>query len=260
MTEKYLVSARLKSHRDILLFEFERSKVIVIGCDSAGGIGPKPLDMVKVDGYTLGRFTARVALMEVLSTGAKPLCVVNTLSVELEPTGTEILRGVKEEARKAGLDPALAVTGSSEKNVPVKQTGIGVTVIGVAKKSLLKIGNSKPSDVIIAIGIPCFGEEVISAEKQNLIAEIDDLLTILKLNFVHEIVPVGSKGIANEIEVMAKDSHLHLKLNPQAKVNLRKSAGPATVILASLPNDAVNELKKFVNKPVNVVGYLYESP
>lgn len=126
---------------------------MVIGCDSAGGIGPKPLDRVKVDGYTLGRFTARVALMEVLSTGAKPICLVDTLSVEPDPLGLEIIKGVKDEAKEAGLDPTLAVTGSSEKNIPVEQTGIGVTVIGIAEKGLLRIGLSKPKDVVMAIGL-----------------------------------------------------------------------------------------------------------
>ena len=97
----------IKTLRDVLIFEFDRGRLIVVGCDSAGGVGPKPLDKVKVDGYTLGRFTARVALTEVLCTGAKPICLVNTLSVEPKPTGDQIVKGIKDEARRAGLDPSL---------------------------------------------------------------------------------------------------------------------------------------------------------
>ena len=66
--------------------------VMVVGCDAAGGIGPKPLDKVKVSGYTLGRFTARVALMEVLAVGASPICLVNTLSVNLSQPASKLLK------------------------------------------------------------------------------------------------------------------------------------------------------------------------
>lgn len=230
---------------------------MVIGCNSAGGIGPKPLDRVKVDGYTLGRFTARVALMEVLSTGAKPICLVDTLSVEPDPLGLEIIKGVKDEAKEAGLDPTLAVTGSSEKNIPVEQTGIGVTVIGIAEKGLLRIGLSKPKDVVMAIGLPFVGNEVVFREKEGKIADISDLLKLLGLDFIHEIIPVGSEGIAREIGIVAKESSLEFGLVEQLKLGVKKSAGPATVILASLPEFKLTELKRAINKPINIVGHLF---
>ncbi|HHY18163.1 MAG TPA: alpha-ribazole-5-phosphate synthase, partial [Firmicutes bacterium] len=53
-------------YRDLTLVSLTEDCVLVIACDSAGGIGPKELDSVKVPGYVLGRFTARVALMELL--------------------------------------------------------------------------------------------------------------------------------------------------------------------------------------------------
>ena len=103
--------------------------------------------------------------MEVLSIGANPVCIVDALSVEPEPLGAEILVGIREEAAKVGLDPKLAVTGSTEKNFIVEQTGIGVTVIGCCEKELLRIGTSKPNDIVAAIGIPCVAEQVLPAEK-----------------------------------------------------------------------------------------------
>jgi hypothetical protein len=230
---------------------------MVVGCDSAGGIGPKPMDKIKVDGYSLGRFTARVAIMEVLSTAAKPICLVNTLSVEPEPLGIEVIKGVKDEAKEAGLDPELAVTGSSEKNIPVEQTGIGVTVIGMTRNKFLKIGTSKPKDVVVAIGLPSVGNEVIPAERGGKVAEISDLLSLLQMDFVHEIIPVGSEGIAYELGVIAKESNLQFKLPNELKVNVKKSAGPATVILASLPEFKLGELENAVNKPINIVGRLF---
>jgi len=257
LMENLPILSPLKTSRDVLIFEFENGEVMVIGCDSAGGIGPKPLDRVKVDGYTLGKFTARVAIMEVLSTGAKPICLVDTLSVEPEPTGIEIIKGVEDEAKEAGLDPKLAVTGSSEKNIPVDQTGIGVTVIGMTRKELLRIGVSQPKDVVVAVGTPCVGDEVVLAEKERKTADISDILRLLDIDFIHEIIPVGSQGITYEIRTLAKESNLKFKLLDQLKVDVKKSAGPATVILASLPDFKLTELKSAISKPINIVGHLF---
>ncbi len=246
----------IKTNRDVLIFGSENGKVLVVSCDSAGGIGPKPLDKIKVDGYTLGKFTARTALMEVLAVGAKPLCIVDTLSVELEPTGKEILQGIRDEAEKAGLDPKLAMTGSTEKNVAVEQTGIGVTVIGMCKKAELRIGVSSPTDLVVALGVPSVGEEVVPAEKDGKIAETADVQKLRSLEFVHDVVPVGSLGIAREIKTLAESSKLKFKMMRQLEVDMEKSAGPATVVLASLPKQNLADLKGFTSKPINVVAHL----
>lgn len=230
---------------------------MVIGCDSSGAIGPKPLDKLKVDGYTVGKFTARVALMEVISTGAKPVCIVDNLSVELKPTGLEILRGVREEAVAAGLDPELAVTGSAEKNFSTDQTGIGVTVIGTCRKEQLRIGCSQAGDALVAIGSPVVGGEVLPAEEKGTNTTIADLFKVLSLGFVHEVIPVGSEGIAREVKVLAESARLKFKPNSACKVSLKKSAGPATALLASLPSDKAICLEGLFNKPINLAGSLF---
>lgn len=257
MIERSLLPHPVETSRDVLIFEFANGELMVVGCDSTGGIGPKPLDKVKVDGYTLGKFTARVALMEVLSTGAAVMCVVNTLSVEPEPTGIEILKGIKDEAKRAGLDPKLAVTGSTEKNVTVEQTGIGVTVIGMSRKGSLRIGVSQPEDVVVALGVPCVGDEVVPAEKEGKTADVADVLKLSRIEFIHEMISVGSEGIAHEIRTLAKDSKLNFELIDQPKVNVKKSAGPATVILVSLPDSRLTGLQRTISKPINIIGKLF---
>lgn len=256
MKENFFLPSPVESIRDVLIFQFSSGKKLVIGCDSAGGIGPKPLDKIKVDGYTLGKFTARVTLMEVLSTGAIPFCIIDTLSVELNPTGLEILEGIKEEAKIAGLDPKLAITGGTEKNFSVEQTGIGITVIGFSKKERLKIGCSKPDDIVIAIGTPSLGNEVISAEEKGIIANIKDIQKLLNCKFVNEIIPVGSEGIVHEIQVLAKSSKIGYNLCNYSEINLTKSAGPGTVILASMNKSELSELKTIISKPISVVARL----
>lgn len=229
---------------------------MVVGCDSSGGIGPKPLDVVKVDAYTLGRFTARVALMEVLSTGARPVCLVNTLSVEPRPTGLQIVRGVRKEAKQAGLSSKLAVTGSSEKNIPVRQTGLGVTVIGIATRDSLRVGVSRKNDSVVSVGVPLVGTEVLLGQRRGLIADVSDLRRLLQLNFVHEIIPVGSQGILREAGTIAKESHLRFKLADRLMVNVRRSAGPATAIVATLPKHQLQRLRGEIAKPISMIGRL----
>ncbi|MFB3889764.1 MAG: AIR synthase related protein [Candidatus Bathyarchaeia archaeon] len=254
MTRKPLVPIR--TNRDLLIFQLGGDQALVVGCDSAGGIGPKPLDKVKVDSFTLGKFTARAALMEVLAVGADPVCVVDALSVEPEPTGAEIIRGIRHEAEIAGLDPRLAVTGSTEKNVVVEQTGIGVTVIGACKAAKLKMATSKAGDVVVAVGVACVGQEVLPAEKAGRIADTTDVLKLRSLRFVHEVLPVGSLGVRRETLVLAEGSRLAVEMLAETGVDVDKSAGPATVVLASLPADKVDGLKLIFKKPVTVVARL----
>lgn len=256
MTNNPLSFFPIPTNRDLRIFQFTPEHVMVIGCDSSGGIGPKPLDKLKADGYTVGKFAARVALMEVLSTGAKPVCIVDNLSVELNPTGLEILRGVTGEAVQAGLDPKLAVTGSAEKNFSVEQTGVGVTAIGMCRGENLRVGVSKAEDALVALGTPCVGAEVSPAEEQGTNCTISDLLLLLSLDFIHEVIPVGSEGIKREVKVLAESSGLKFKPNDSCSLDFEKSAGPATVLLASLPVSKISCLESLFNKPISLVGRL----
>ena len=253
MTPSLLPTKTVRTARDLSVFEINDDSVMVVGCDSAGGIGPKPLDKVKVSGYTLGRFTARVALMEVLAVGATPVCLTNTLGVEPDPTGFEILEGIKSEIQLAGLDRSLFVIGSMEKTVAVEQTGIGITVVGLAPKNNLKIGLSKPDDLLVAVGRPNVKDEVLPAEERGEIADLEDLLKLMSCSFVHDVIPVGSQGIIHEVNVLAEDSGLRAKLKLLA-VETKKSAGPATTVVLTVSKNALSKLYGLINKPIQVIG------
>jgi hypothetical protein len=227
-----------------------------VSCDSAGGIGPKPLDRVRVDGHTVGRFTARVALMETLAVGAEPICLANTLTVEHKPTGIQIIKGILSEVRYARLDSRIIMTDSTEKNIPVRQTGVGVTVVGIAARRSLRIGRCGRGDALVAVGLPHVGSEVIRGEKERRIADTRDVCTLLSLGFVHEIIPVGSQGISYEAETIAEDSNLRSTLGPDLQLDIRKSAGPATVVLCACPHRYFSELSSLIQKPVNLIGTL----
>jgi selenophosphate synthetase-related protein len=256
MTPTSLPTETIRTARDLSVFEINDDSVMVVGCDSAGGIGPKPLDKVKVSGYTLGRFTARVALMEVLAVGATPVCLTNTLGVEPDPTGFEILEGIKSEIQLARLDGSLVIIGSMEKTVAVEQTGIGITVVGLAPKNNLKIGLSKPDDLLVAVGRPSVKDEVLPAEERGEIADLEDLLKLMGCSFVHDVIPVGSQGIIHEVNVLATDSGLRARLE-LPEVETKKSAGPATTVVVTVSKNAFARLSGLINKPIQVIGSFY---
>src|SRR6056297_238032 len=85
--------------RDISLISLPSGQVLVVACDSSGGIGPQRNDYINVPGEVVGRFLARVPLMEIISVGAKPIGLIDTLSVAYDPVGHTILEGIKEELR-----------------------------------------------------------------------------------------------------------------------------------------------------------------
>ncbi len=246
----------IKTARDVRLLRLDKRRIIVVSCDSAGGIGPKPLDRVRVDGRTVGRFTARVALMEVLSVGADPVCLASTLTVEPKPTGMQIIKGIRDEVKYAGLDSRIVMAQSTEKNIRVSQTGVGVTVVATATPRSLKIGRCRPGDVVVAIGLPLVGDEVIKGEKEQMIADTRDVRSLLNLPFVHEVIPVGSQGVLHEAVTIASDSNLRFKLGRGLGLDVRKSAGPATVALCACSPSPLKDLSRSIKKPVNPVGSL----
>jgi len=229
------------------------SETMVIACDSLGGIGPKPHDSVSAPADLVGRYTARVPLMEVLACGASPLVVVNTLSVEMEPTGAGIIRGIKEEIMMAGLSADIAVTGSTEENAVSCQSGLGVTVIGKAAINELRLGRSRAGDLVICLGRPKVGTEVLDGTKKADPALVKKLLAV---RFVREILPVGSQGVLHEAEMLAECSGNRLGLTLFPGIDLQKSAGPSTCVLVSVAEAHWAALKELTDLPLFIVGTL----
>jgi selenophosphate synthetase-related protein len=249
------VNARKAKYRDLTLVTLDEGCVLVIACDSAGGIGPKELDSVKVPGYVLGRFTARVALMELLAAGAQPIVLVSNVCVEPDPGAGEITRGITEELRLAGLDSSIAVTGSTEKNIPTRQTGLGVTAVGLARSGSLKLGVARPNDRLFCVGIPKVGNEV-DLDDQD-IATLEAVMALRACPEVHEIVPVGSQGIRREAEVLAQTAGMELHLEPAAGLDVEKSAGPATCfIISAEPGSFLDSIQSLVAQPVRAIGHI----
>lgn len=238
--------------RDVLMKRISRNKTMIISCDSSGAIGPKNGDFLKVSGEVVGKFMVRSALMEVLATGARPICISCGLGVEPMPTGVGIIEGIKQEMKKIGMRPEEDLVISTEKNFPTEQTGLGITVIGIASRGEMRIGKSKRGDLVVSVGVPSVGAEVL----RNEVADLEDMLSLLSMDFVHGVIPVGSKGIIYESKVLAMESKLKADFFDDIGIDVGKSAGPSTVILAAIEERCFELLKEKIKKPLHKIGKL----
>jgi hypothetical protein len=243
---------KLNSPRDISLLQLNKNEVLVIACDSAGGLGEKAQDQVKVSNMILGKYTVKVPLMEVMSLGAEVITVVDNLSVEYEPTGREIIAGIKENLALIGNSELL--NGSTEENIKTVQTALGVTVIGkTTKEKLKRYTSSSKNNIIAAVGLPLVGKKLLKNKSKAV--NFKKFLQIKDLNFIDQFLPVGSRGILYEARILAEENNYDLELIDNI-VDLDKSAGPASVLLLSLREEDVTKLKKVIELPLNIVGRL----
>jgi Selenophosphate synthetase-related proteins len=216
--------------RDVEVVTISPQQLLVASCDSCGAIGMKELDDYKISWSITGRFTTRVALLEVLATGAVPKMMTAAISNEPYPTGEGILDGVRGELLSAGLTLPMAI--STEKNMNTQQTGLGISVIGVADKDQLRIGTSQSGDDVYCLGLPKVGPEVTSPEDPEIV-QVNHIQVLFGIQNVHDIVPVGSRGILTEAQLLASTSNSRLILNSSCELNLNKSAGPSTCVLCT---------------------------
>lgn len=243
----------IKKHRDLTLIDINKEQFIVISCDSLGGIGNKKHDVVKALPEVSGYFTTQVALMELLAFGAKPITIVNTLSVEMEDTGLRIIEGIKKALEPLNFDVSNLVTGSTEENIPVTTTGMGMTIIGIIDKNNWEMPRTYPGLIAVVIGLPKVGDEVL-ADKGKTIIDISKLLELRKKEYIKEILPIGSKGILYELGEMARTNNINYRLQENIDIDLKASGGPSTCVLVSMEEDKFEELKSDFSIPVNKIG------
>ena len=239
---------------DVSILKIPTGHAIVVGSSSSGAIGPKEFDQIKVSGKILGKFLARVALMDVAATGAFPLLLSITLGVEKNPTGQDILEGIEKEVRVFGIESNNVLMVNTEENFIAKQTGAGITTIGFANETNLRLGKTKPNDLVVSLGLPKIGNEVLPAEARGEIADLKDMISLAQNRFIHDILPVGAYGIESDARMMAHSINHQLEINKECKIDLTKSAGPATVILVTLSKENFEELTWLYKRPINIIG------
>lgn len=240
--------------RDLSIIDIG-NKYMVIAVDAFGGIGSKRYDVLKVSINQWATAILRVPIMEILATGAEPFLLIDALSVEYKPTGEEVVAIIKKELMRIGY-PDISLNGSTEDNIPTYASGAGVVVLGEIEKRKFRPGSSQKKDKIFVIGIPKSGpKDVVDIENDSEIPDILDLIFLRNFSNIHDILPVGSCGIAHEVIEIAKSAGLDFREERFLSLDLHKSAGPATCFLVSGPEDITEHLKK-LSVPVTVIGEL----
>ncbi|MCT4688889.1 AIR synthase related protein [Vallitalea sp.] len=242
----------IEKFRDITILRMGDKNILTVACDSCGGIGNKEHDVIKVDPYVTGYYTAVVSLSETIALGAEPITVINTFAVEMNDTGRRIIKGINDALDKIGLDKESVVTGSTEENIPVTVTGIGLTVIGKLDTDIWNFPKAEAGNIAVAVGIPKVGNEVVGDKGE--IMTLDILKKIKSLNFIQDVLPVGSKGIEYEVMEMARTSNVQFKGYTDINVNVNKSAGPVTCAVLAMDIKYIEQLRQIVNIPINIVG------
>lgn len=207
-------------------------KNLVVANDSSGSIGSKENDALKVDPEVVGFHAAQVALMEIIAYGAKPTLVINNLCVEMNPTGKRIIDGVVEAMETINMDTEQCLNGSTEENFVSTMTGIGITVLGVTDELQIPINKSTKRDLIVVLGLPLVGQEIIDAG-ENEVMNAALLGKVRALPYIKEILPVGSTGIRNELKNIERDAKSRALIF-KTDLDLEKSSGPSTSVLVSL--------------------------
>lgn len=220
--------------RDLSIIDLP-SGCILTSCDISAGFGEKLHDSLTVAPELTGQLTLRVALLEMIATGAEVVAVSDVVGAEMEPTGRRIIAGLENELKKANL-AHIELNGSTEENMEVAATSVGVLVTGFATRAALKITNVHQAAILFAFGEPIVGAEVL--QKMDQMPDYQLVKRLIKDNAVLEVVPVGSKGMAYEANLLA---HLNNGVFiPDDTLNdekMNKTAGPASVILAAVRAD-----------------------
>lgn len=239
----------IKKFRDISIIDIGK-ETLAVACDGSAGIGALDQDIVSSDGFIVGYYSAFVPLVEILAVGGIPLTLINTLSVAKDDYGQSIIDGMKKAAIEAQMLEESMVTGSTEENFSIPFTSVGVTVIGKLTKVALPKPIQEPVDIYI-LGMPMVGEEVI--KNKEMIVNMKSIMKLRKRKEVVDILPVGSKGIHYELLEMEQTLCANAKLEAHIKVDMKKSAGPATCAIIAVEKDA-EYIFKNIKIPVMKIG------
>jgi hypothetical protein len=236
--------------RDVEVSLLENDLCLIVACDSCGAVGEKDLDQVTAPASLVGQMTARAVLLEVLCTGAKPKIMTVAICAEPTPTGKQILEGVHAELAASGFD-GLPLAISTEKNFKTCQTGLGISVTGVCKTADVRIALSQPGDRVYCLGLPRVGQDVLDAGALEVVTA-GNIKWLLNQTNIHDILPVGSKGIQVEANQLAQSVNCMFKAKNTSLVDLNKSGGPSTCIIFTCR--AEQDSTCFGNLPLSEVG------
>jgi hypothetical protein len=229
--------------RDVLFLPIAQNKELVFATDNTGGIGLKEKDAVKVDYETIGYFGMRVAMLECLSTGAKPLFAV-VYNFCGDDHWMSLMKGVKRTLKELHIDH-IPVTGSTESNFSFEQSAVGFLAGGEVEIESKKIAQTPPDAQWAVIGTPLVGPDVLNHQEQ--IAPLQLFQQIIELEEVYELLPVGSKGIFYEANMLANMNGITIK-EIETDLDIQASSGPATCWIVTYHPAGETKIRSLVDQ------------
>ncbi len=217
-------------YRDLTILDVSSDVTLAIACDSSASIGRKEHDMVQIDPEVVAACCLRVPLFELICVGATPISIIDVIGNEYEPTGKQMISGIKKEMEKANLAD-LPLNGSTEENMTTTMSSLGVTVTGQFKETFT-MPKISPDDYLFQLGEPFVGDQVIS--HLDSLCDYEELYALKNEASVVDLLPVGSKGMRYEGELMASENNLSIVFLEPKSIELDKSAGPSTVVLVAI--------------------------
>lgn len=210
---------------------------LVVTTDNSGGIGEKPHDLVAVPDQVTAYFAARVVLLEQWAAHADPISVL-IHNFTGEASWRLYVAGVEEAFQESNLDLP-QITGSTETNMELMQSAMAVTMVGKQRR-IEEFGEVE----WYVYGTPLVGNEVF--ERRDDIASLRLIKEAMDTEIVNQIWPVGSKGILAEYRRLTKDS----KIEIEAAVDIRTSAGPSTSVLIGIRAENTEKARQLLGGPL----------
>lgn len=205
---------------------------LIVTSDNSAAIGEKELDAVQVPDALAAKFGARVALAEQWAAGGEVSAII-LHNFSGQQQWHRYIEGIGQFFSE--LDsPLPPVSGSTESNMEMLQSGFAVTMIGRC------VREQQEAAVLhwFALGEPLVGEAVIRQPER--IADLKMVKRALDNGLIDRVWPVGSRGIAYEAEqLFGKEVALADGLAGEA------SAGPATCLLIGVAQNKVAEAMRY---------------
>jgi hypothetical protein len=224
--------------RDVSIIPLSSKEEIVVGTDNSGGIGTKEEDAVRVDDRITAYYSTRVAVMEVLAMKAKPFSVI-IHNFSGDPVWEAYKQGAETALKEAELEEVL-ITGSTESNFPLKQSALGITVLG--KRPVVK--NEKAHEYgysYAVIGAPLTGNQVL--ENIEMAAPLSLFTKCCRHSAILDLIPVGSKGILEELKVLTGNASLAEK-KVECPLDILVSGGPSTCFLVKFRKEDEGKVRE----------------
>jgi hypothetical protein len=223
--------------RDVSIIPSSSNEEIIVGTDNSGGIGTKEEDIVKVDDVITAYYSTRVAVMEVLAVKAKPFSVI-IHNFSGDKVWKAYKQGTETALKEAELEE-VQITGSTESNFPLKQSALGITVLG--KRSVVKNERAREYECSYAvIGSPLTGDQVL--ENMELAAPLSLFTKCCRHSAILDLIPVGSKGILEELRVLTGDASLTGR-NVECHLEILVSGGPSTCFLVKFRKEDEDKIR-----------------